>query len=87
MFSQSTHLWVNHINFVYPAEPTIGRVLTFLPHTRARTVVVFPLHLAVGRWWSSWTTRGQNGVLATAVHDGFLIVAVDHSVTDDALHL
>ena len=79
MFAQPRESWRSHINFIHPARPTTGRVLTFLPFVQARAVVVFPLHMDVGMWWSNWARRGGPGVLVRIVVEEFVVLAVDHS--------
>ena len=79
MFVQPVQSWQENINFVHPAAPTTGRLLTFLPATGAHTVVVFPSLLRVTAWWSPWTFPGGPGVLHVGELDGFVIVIVDHS--------
>ena len=79
MFLQPPSSWRQHINFVHPATPTIGRLLTFLPTTGARTVIVIPVRVATGRpWWANLTRRGAPGVISVRRTFGFLVVAVDH---------
>ena len=80
MFLQPTSSWQAHINFIHPARPTVGRVLTFLPATLSRTIVVIPLRVADGsQWWSNLTRLGGPGVVHITTEGDFLIVAVDHS--------
>ena len=79
IFLQPASSWQRHINFVHPASPTIGRLLTFLPSTASRTVVVIPTRIATGRpWWSNLVRRGAPGVVSVRRSHGFLVVAVDH---------
>ena len=80
MFIQPFSSWQRHINFVHPAAPTVGRVLSFLPATQSRTIVVIPLRIADGsQWWSNLVRFGGPGVVQVTHRDNFLIAAVDHS--------
>ena len=78
VFVQPPSEWAQHINFLHPPTPMIGRVLSFLPATRSRSIVVFPETVGRGHWWSPWTQLGQHGVVATSVTCGFVLLAVDH---------
>ena len=79
MFLQDAWSYAKHINFVHPAAPTVGRVLTFLPANKCRAVVVIPLESTYGRWWSTWTRIGGPGVVDRLVVDGFVVLGLDHS--------
>ena len=79
MFLQPVWSWRQHINYVYPAEPTTGRVLTFLQEVRARAVVVCKAGHASGKWWSNFVRRSGPGVVESKLLSGFLLTAVDHS--------
>ena len=79
MFLQPASSWQRHINFVHPSRPTIGRVLTFLPATGCRAIVVFPAALAHAHWWATYATAGSPGVVSVFTVDAFVILAVDHS--------
>ena len=79
MFLQPASSWQQHINYVYPAEPTTGRVFTFLREVQARAVVVCRAEFAAGKWWSNYTRDGGPGVIEVKWYLGFLIVAVDHT--------
>lgn len=68
--------WENNINFVFPPAPMLGRLVTFLPSTRARSIVVFPLPMPV-EWWSYAIQPQADGVVATATVARFRIVAFD----------
>ena len=79
MFVQPPESWQSHINFIHPAAPTVGRVLSFLPATGARAIVVIPTRLVTGvAWWSNMTRIGGPGVVSTRQLDGFLIFAINH---------
>ena len=79
MFVQPRESWAAHINFLHPAAPTVGRSLSFLPFTMARTVLVCPSPLLVGRWWSFYALPSGPGVCAVVVTSGFTVVAIDHT--------
>ena len=54
--------------------------MTFLPSTRARTVVVAPEWSIVGTWWEPWASLGGNGVVAIRRTMNFRIIAIDHLI-------
>ena len=56
-----------------------GRLLTFLPSTAARAVVVVPLPLPCV-WWTYTLASSADGVVAQAKVGGFLITAFDFRV-------
>ena len=70
--------WRCNINYVFPPEPMTGRLLTFLPTTRAKTVVA--LKLPIGNaWWSYTLQPHSTGLLAPHRVAGFKIFAFDFS--------
>ena len=75
MFLQ-LHSWPWHVNYVHPPAPTLGRLVTFLPSTKARSIVVFPLP-APKAWWSYAAQPTSDGVVATTEVGGFRIIAYD----------
>ena len=77
MFMQR-HSWPEHINYVYPPLPTLGRLITFLPSTAARSIVVFPSPAPV-EWWSYAVRPDSVGVKRSIVVSGFHVVAFDFS--------
>ena len=80
MFLQPMQSWRSNINFIHPAAPTIGRVLTFLPVTSSRAVVVIPCRLVDAcPWWANFAAAGGPGVRHTLRLLDFLVVAVDHT--------
>ena len=80
MFLQPVASWQGNINFIHPAAPTIGRVLSFLPATSSRSVVVIPCRFVDNcPWWSTFTVAGGPGVRHSERLLDFLVVAVDHS--------
>ena len=87
MFLQPHRSWLAHINFVHPATPTLGRLLSFLPHTRARTIVVFPSALARGQWWTNMIRLGAPGVRFVRRIHGFVVVAFDHTRHRSLTHI
>ena len=68
--------WQHNINFVYPPTPMLGRLVTFLPSTEARTVLVFPLP-PPQVWWSYAIQPNAIGVLHRSVAYGFIVIAFD----------
>ena len=68
--------WENNISYVYPPEPMTGRLLTFLPGTGARAVVVIPLPIPCA-WWTYTLARSAKGVVAQTTVAGFLVTAFD----------
>ena len=68
--------WRHHINYVYPPTPVLGRLVTFLPMTQARTIVVCALPMPPA-WWSYAIAPGADGVVAFTEKDGFRITALD----------
>ena len=86
MFLQPTQSWVDNVNFIHPARPTAGRVVTFLPSTGARSVLAIPHALTVGRWWSPWLERSAPAVLDSFVSHGFRVVFLDYSTWSRTCH-
>ena len=78
MFVQPLSSWAEHINFIHPPRPLLGRVVTFLQATRSRCTLVIPDGTHRGAWWSSWVSCGGPGVRCTCVVEGYLLVALDH---------
>ena len=79
MFSQ-WQSWLDNINYVYPPKPMTGRLITFLPTTRARAIVVFqgPVpHV----WWSFAVQPDAYGVVTSISAIGFTVVLFDFSTT------
>ena len=68
--------WERNINYVYPPAPMTGRLLTFLPSTGARAVVVIPLPIPC-EWWTYTLSRSARGVVAQTNVAGFLVTAFD----------
>ena len=72
--------WTSNINYVFPPHPMVGRLVTFLPSTNARSVVVLPLPIPTA-WWSYAVLPGARGVVAQQRCKGFLITAFDFRPT------
>ena len=70
--------WRRNINYVYPPSPMTGRLLTFLPQTRAKSMVVFPSPEG-SKWWSYAVQKHSAGVVKSVSAHGFKIVAFDFS--------
>ena len=68
--------WRSNINYVYPPAPMTGRLLTFLPSTESRAIVVVPLPIPCA-WWTYALSQSAKGVVAQSRVDGFLITAFD----------
>lgn len=77
MFLQTN--WRQHINYVFPPSPVVGRLLGFLPSTRSRSIVIFREPVA-STWWTPMTSPNAAGVVGSYRKNGFRIVAIDHSV-------
>jgi hypothetical protein len=75
MFMQHVS-WARHVNYVYPPAPAMGRLATFLPSTRARSIVVCPLPMPVA-WWSFAMSSKAAGVVASVEAHGFRVTAFD----------
>ena len=68
--------WEDNVNFVYPPKPMTGRLVTFLPATNARSVVVFPKPVP-SAWWSYAIQPSADGVLMSAECGDFIIITFD----------
>lgn len=68
--------WRENVNFVYPPAPMLGRLVTFLPVTEARTILAFPAPLPQA-WWSFATQPGARGVAFSGEAHGFAVIAFD----------
>ena len=77
MFDQLTS-WRKNINFVYPPQPMLGRLITFLPTTKARTILVSPLPLPQA-WWSFAIQDGAHGIVHSGEAFGLKVIAFDFS--------
>ena len=72
--------WISNVNYVFPPRPMTGRLITFLPSTNARSVVVLPLPIPTS-WWSYAVSPGARGVVSQQRCRGFLITAFDFRPT------
>ena len=70
--------WRCNVNYVFPPRPMTGRLLTFLPSTRAKSVVALRLPIR-NAWWSYTIQPHSEGLLATRRVAGFKIFAFDFS--------
>ena len=70
--------WANNINYVYPPRPMLGRTASFLPTTRAKSILVFREPMPVS-WWSFTMKPGAPGLVAAKRKQGFFILAYDFS--------
>ena len=77
MFSQWSS-WANNINYVYPPRPMLGRTVTFLPTTRAKSILVFKQPMPVS-WWSFAVKPGAPGLVDSVIKHGFYMIAFDFS--------
>ena len=68
--------WADNVNYVYPPTPMIGRLVTFLPSTNSRAIVVFP-RATRSSWWSFAVQRHSDGVCAVRQFEGFTVVVFD----------
>ena len=68
--------WLCNVNYVFPPAPMTGRLLTFLPTTRARSVVALRAPV-VNEWWSFAVQPHSPGLVASRNVSGFKIFAFD----------
>lgn len=68
--------WRCNINYVFPPAPMTGRLLTFLPTTKARVIVALKLPIA-NAWWSYTLQPHSAGLIASHRTHGFKIFAFD----------
>ena len=54
----------------------VGRLVTFLPSTKAKAVVTFP-RTSRTNWWSFATQHNSDGVLEVREHQGFTVIVFD----------
>ena len=73
--------WAHNINYVFPPAPMTGRLITFLPSTAARTIVVLPLPVK-SAWWSYAVLPGAKGLIHRSQAHGFAVLAFDFSLSD-----
>lgn len=68
--------WRTEINYVFPPRPILGRLLTFLPTTKARAIVTVRLPVP-NAWWSFAVAAGAPGLIGRGGRDGFALFAYD----------
>ena len=68
--------WRRNINYVFPPAPMVGRLLTFLPSTRARVIVALPAPVR-NQWWSYTLQPHSPGLLTSRIVCGFNLFAFD----------
>ena len=68
--------WRDNINYVFPPAPMVGRMVTFIPHTKSRAILVIP-RTARNGWWSHAIVRGAEGMIHQSVVGDFLVSAFD----------
>ena len=73
MFLQPASSWQAHINFIYPAAPTVARTLAFIRDIGARAVVVVPALAALTSWWAPQLQTFMDAVLHAETTDEFRI--------------
>jgi hypothetical protein len=78
------HSWCGNINYVFPPEPLVGRLLTFLPYTRVRAIVAIKRSTRRA-WWSYSIQQKAAGLIATRSVLGFTLFAFDFSGAKQAL--
>ena len=76
--------WHGNVNYVFPPEPLVGRLLTFLPYTNARSVVVIK-KTTRRAWWSYSVQPNAHGLVASRDVLGFTIFAFDFVEAPQAL--
>ena len=84
MFSQ-WESWLGNINYVFPPRPMTGRLITFLPTTKSRSVVVFKGPVPPS-WWSFAVQPGAPGVIVSVRTLDFVVVLFDFCTTTAALY-
>ena len=70
--------WIDNINYVFPPAPIAGRLITFLPSSKARVIVALPLPIA-NEWWSFAIQPKAAGLRASETVGSFKIFAFDFS--------
>ena len=68
--------WRCNINYVFPPRPMIGRLLSFLPTTGARTIVALEAPVQ-NSWWSYTLQRHSPGLVASRRVLRFKLFAFD----------
>ena len=70
--------WIGNVNYVFPPAPIAGRLLTFLPSTKARTIVALPAPID-NAWWSFAVQPNAQGLLVRLEVGSFVLLAFDFS--------
>ena len=70
--------WADNVNYVFPPRPMTGRLITFLPTTKSRSVVVFRGPVPP-TWWSFAVQPNAPGVITSVHAAAFIIVLFDFS--------
>ena len=70
--------WVDNVNYVYPPKPMLGRLVTFVQHTKARVIVAFRAP-APTSWWTHAIQPTAPGLVISLQIGEFIIVAYDVS--------
>ena len=73
--------WFHQVNYIFPPVPIIGRLLSFLPSTQARAVVVIKGRIP-SAWWTYMVSPGATGLVESSSVNGYNIFAFDFSVED-----
>ena len=72
--------WVNNINYMFPPAPIAGRLITFLPSSKARSIVALPRPIA-NEWWSFAVQPHATGLRMSEVVGSFQLFVFDFSGT------
>ena len=70
--------WRDNINYIFPPYPMTGRLTTFLPFTRSRTILAIPVPEGTA-WWHYAVSPHAQGFRAQISVAGFLVTAFDFS--------
>ena len=72
------HSWHGNVNYVFPPKPLIGRLVAFLPTTRAKVVLALRKPISHA-WWSYAIQPQAEGLVAQRDVLGFTLFAFDFS--------
>ena len=70
------HSWRRNVNYVYPPQPMTGRLLSFLPTTKSRSIVALRRPIP-NAWWSYTIQPHSPGLVSSRRLQGFVIFAFD----------
>lgn len=70
--------WAHNVNYVFPPAPMTGRLLSFLPSTRAKSVIALKLPLP-NEWWSYSIQPHSPGLVCSSCVCGFMSFLFDFS--------